>query len=114
PLFRSRYGPNAASSRKRPPSRSGVSAAAIVLALIATMLVTSPRGAASDLVGLNATDVTLAVNGVTALVTYRAEGRTRHVLAWGALNARTPAADRSQVRFRHDYSGGLRTHGRAA
>lgn len=73
----------------------------------------APSASASDLLDLNATNVRLAVNGTTALVTYRARGKTRHVLAWGAVNALTPDANTPQVRFRHDYSGGLHTQGRA-
>ena len=76
------------------------------------MLLAAPAPA-SDLLDLNATQVTLAVNGSTALVTYRARGTTRHVLVWGAENALVPDPGRPQVRFRHDYSGGLSTQGRA-
>ncbi len=76
------------------------------------MLLASPA-AASDLLDLDATQVTLAVNGRTALVTYRARGTTRHVLVWGAKNALAPVEGQPQVRFRRDYSGGLRTRGRA-
>jgi hypothetical protein len=78
------------------------------------MLVAPPRASASDLLALDATGVALAVNGGTALVTYEAAGQTRHVLVWGAVDARTPDPDRPQVRFRKDYSGGLRSQGRAA
>jgi hypothetical protein len=50
-----------------------------------------------------------------ALVTYRTPGgRDRHILAWGAIDARQRTADAPQVRFRLDYSGGLETRGRAA
>jgi hypothetical protein len=72
-----------------------------------------PRSSASDLLDLNATNVTLAVNGSTALVTYQARGATRHVLVWGAIGALTPDSTTPQVRFKHDYSGGLHTQGRA-
>ena len=61
---------------------------------------------ASDLIGLNATSITLKVHGKRALVEYTEQGRRRHVLVWGAVNARTPASGLPQVRFRHDYSGG--------
>jgi hypothetical protein len=77
------------------------------------MLVAAPRASASDLLDLNATDVRLAVHGGTALVTYQRSGATRHVLVWGAINARTPDPNRPQVRFKHDYSGGLRSQHRA-
>jgi hypothetical protein len=58
--------------------------------------------------------VTLAVHGGTALVTYNAKGAMRHVLVWGAINARTPDSGKPQVRFQHDYSGGLQSQHRAA
>ena len=42
-----------------------------------------------------------------ALLTYRrSDGRLRHVLVWGALNARHPSESVPQVRFRWDYAGG--------
>ncbi|HET7856658.1 MAG TPA: hypothetical protein VFL41_09405, partial [Gaiellaceae bacterium] len=67
-----------------------------------------PAGAsASQMIAKNAKGARLAVNGSgVALLTYRSEGRLRHVLAWGAINARTPTRGTSQVRFRIDYSGG--------
>jgi hypothetical protein len=46
-------------------------------------------------------------------VTYHAQGRAWHVLAWGAVNARAPSRDRPQVKLRVDYSGGWGTSGRA-
>jgi hypothetical protein len=78
------------------------------------MLLGARPAPASDLLELNATDVTLAVHGGTALVTYRARGTTRHVLVWGAINALTPSAGKPQVRFKRDYTGGLHTLHRAA
>lgn len=89
-----------------------MSAAAIVLA-IAAMLVGAGRASASGLLDVNATHVSLAVRGGTALVTYRAGGKTRHVLVWGAVNALTPDSGRPQVRFELDYSGGLHSRHRA-
>ncbi|HSC92096.1 MAG TPA: hypothetical protein VLB86_10630 [Gaiellaceae bacterium] len=48
-----------------------------------------------------------------ALVTYtRPDGRVRHALLWGAVDARTPDPSRPQVRFRRDLSGGLARYGR--
>lgn len=56
---------------------------------------------ASMIVDRNATRVSLRVDGAGfAVVSYRARGRTRRVLAWGAING--------QVRFKLDYSGGSR------
>jgi hypothetical protein len=75
--------------------------AAVVLALAAP-------AAASDRLDVNATDVKLAVSrdGKTALVTYRAGGKLRHTLVWGAVNALPPSETVPQVRFRIDWSGG--------
>ena len=62
---------------------------------------------ASQLIDRNAQGVRLAVNGKgEALVTYRAGGRLRRVLAWGAVDARFPNGSVPQMRFRKDYSGG--------
>ena len=58
---------------------------------------------------LDATFLSLKVNAKgEALVTYRRrDGKVRHVLVWGALNA-VPPSDQSvrQVRFSYDYAGG--------
>jgi hypothetical protein len=78
------------------------------------MLLGARPATASDLPDLNATHVTLAVHGGTALVTYTTRGTTRHVFVWGAVNALTPGSGKPQVRFKHDYSGGLHSLHRAA
>jgi hypothetical protein len=83
----------------------------LAASLLAAVLV-SPA-AASDLLDTNAQNVRIQVNGKRALVTYQANGRDRHVIVWGAINARSPKSERRQVRFKRDYSGGLRTTGRA-
>jgi hypothetical protein len=77
------------------------------------MLVTAVPATASGLLDVNASSITLKVNGSRALVEYRAKGRDRHVLVWGAINARTPESGLPQVRFKHDYSGGLKLEHRA-
>jgi hypothetical protein len=62
---------------------------------------------ASQLIDRNAQGISLAVNAKgEALVTYTADGRVRHVLAWGAVNAIAPSPTRQQVGFQLDYSGG--------
>ena len=76
------------------------------------MLVTS-SARASDLLDVNAQKITLKVQGDRALVEYLAKGKPRHVLVWGAVNGRTPESELPQVRFRHDYSGGLKLEHRA-
>jgi hypothetical protein len=76
-------------------------------------MLVAPSAQASDLLDVNAQGVTLKVQGSRALVEYRAKGRARHVLVWGAVNARTPESGLAQVRFQHDYSGGLKLEHRA-
>ena len=76
--------------------------AAIFLALL-----TAAPAAASQLVDRNASNVSLAVNDKgEALLSYSAEGKTKHVLAWGAVNAIAPTAARKQVELSLDYAGG--------
>jgi hypothetical protein len=81
------------------------------LVVTAAALVTAALGAvgagASQLVDRNATDVTLQVNDRDeALLTYTVQGRVRHVLAWGAVNALPPTEGGQQERLQLDYSGG--------
>jgi hypothetical protein len=78
-----------------------------VITLILTLACLASAGAASSsvLVARDATNVRLEVNRKgQALLTYRANGRVQHVLAFGAING--------QVSMRRDYSGGFATHGR--
>jgi hypothetical protein len=85
------------------------------LAALLAALAFAPAAAASTPLGdLGVHDLRLEVNaGARALITYRREdGRIRHVLVWGAIDARAPSRDTPQVAFRFDYSGGLRTYGR--
>jgi hypothetical protein len=72
-------------------------------------LVLAPAALASEpLPDLNVRNVKLAVDAKgEALLTYaRESGGVRHVLVWGAVDARPPTADAPQVRFRYDYAGG--------
>lgn len=98
------------------PQRQQRSSSLAALALPVSFLVMlalagSARG--SQLVDRNATSVRIAVNSQgQALITYRASGRLRRVLAWGALNARSSASGGKQVSFRIDYSGGWGTYRR--
>ncbi|HEY2543051.1 MAG TPA: hypothetical protein VGH92_08345 [Gaiellaceae bacterium] len=85
----------------------------LFLALVAVALVSAPSALASDRIGLNASHVKLAVStdGKRALVTYVAGGKTRHLLAWGAVNALPPSETVPQVRFKLDFTGGWKTYG---
>lgn len=79
----------------------------LVGAALGTVLALAPAAGASQLIDRNASQIHLAIdNGGHALVTYRAHGRTRHVLVWGAINARQPNPSVPQVKFELDYSGG--------
>ena len=87
-----------------------------LLAAVVVAGVVAPVALASEpLADVNLHDVTLAVDGGGhALVSYvREDGRPRHVLLWGAVNALPPAPDVAQVRFKRDYAGGWRAFGDA-
>ncbi len=85
-----------------------VAAAAAVLVVA---LVGAGSAAASQLIDRNATGVKLQVDAQgRAMLTYRAGGRLRHVLAMGAVNALPPSAGGTQVKFKIDYSGGWGTY----
>jgi hypothetical protein len=76
----------------------------LVLGLVAALASTA---SASQLIDRNATSVKLAVNATgEALITYRAGGAVKHVLAWDAVNAIAPTRARAQVAFKLDYAGG--------
>jgi len=69
----------------------------------------TPALASESITDFNATFQSLAVNTKgEALVTYtRANGKVRHILVWGAVNALTPVDEVvPQVRFRYDYAAG--------
>lgn len=79
-----------------------------LLSAVAFAAVVLPSAAsASQLIDRNASAVRLAVNRKgEAMLTYRAAGRLRRVLVWGAINARFPNASTRQVRLKKDYAGG--------
>jgi hypothetical protein len=76
-------------------------AVALIVAL------TLPASAsASQLIDRSASNVHLQVNARgQALLTYSAHGSFHRVVAWGAINARTPNSSIPQVQLRKDYSG---------
>ena len=79
----------------------------MLLVAAVAALVAAPTASPSQLLDDNASGVVLAVNGKgEALVTYTANGKQKHVLAWGAVNAIPPARGQKQVEFQLDYSGG--------
>lgn len=92
-----------------PMRRSRLALAGCLLAVVVPLIATSSPASGSELIqDPNVALLSLKVNGKgEALLTYRrADGSLRHVLAWGAINARAPSAEIPQVRFRWDYAGG--------
>src|SRR5262245_57592916 len=83
---------------------------ALLFAALTTALglAAAPVSASELLQDPNAKLLSLKANAKgEALLTYRrANGQLRHVLVWGAINARPPSQDVAQVRFRWDYAGG--------
>ncbi|MBA2474995.1 MAG: hypothetical protein H0V40_03440 [Actinobacteria bacterium] len=85
---------------------------ALAIAVLA-LAALSGEARGSELIDRNAQGVKLAVNAQgQALLTFRARGRTWHVLAWGAVDAIAPTQARKQVKFKLDYSGGYGTYKR--
>jgi hypothetical protein len=79
---------------------------AVTLVALAVLTLAGPA-AASQLIDRGATGIRLAVNTKgEALLTYRVRGAVRHVLVWGAIDARQPTSGKPQVRFQKDYAGG--------
>jgi len=79
-----------------------------VLGCAALAVASGPARASEPIQDPNVALYSLKANAKgEALVTYRrSDGSIRHVLVWGALNARAPSAEIAQVRFRWDYAGG--------
>jgi hypothetical protein len=84
------------------------------IACAAALLAAGPAAASQRLGDVNVHDPTLAVNiKGEALITYtRESGEVRHVLAWGAINARKPNPVLPQIRFEADNSGGWKKYRR--
>ena len=78
------------------------------LAVIGGCLAASSATASQPVGDRNVRSPTLRVNAKgEALITYvRANGQVRHVLAWGAINARYPNPAVPPARFRLDHAGG--------
>ncbi|MGN6378593.1 MAG: hypothetical protein ACTHNU_06545 [Gaiellales bacterium] len=68
---------------------------------------------ASQEIAVPAGQPTLIVNkyGIARVSYTNAHGVRVHVLAWGAINARTPSQSVAQVKFKLDYSGGYGSFG---
>jgi len=74
--------------------------------VLAVALAAAGPAGASQLIDRDAYGVRLSVNSRgQALLMYSARGGFHRVVAWGAINARTPNPSVPQVQFRKDYSG---------
>jgi len=83
-------------------ARVGAAAATALLALVLPL-----PAAASQLIDRDASGLRITLNAKgEALLTYHAAGQLKHVLAWGAINARTPSRAVPQEQFKIDYAGG--------
>jgi len=61
----------------------------------------------SQLIDRDAANVKLALNAKgEAMLTFTAQGKLKHVLAWGAVNATAPSPSQTQTAFSLDYAGG--------
>ena len=83
-----------------------------LIGLTVVLALAVPAGAnASELIGRNATGVTLKVdNNGRALLSYTSMGKKWNVLAWGAVDADHPQRGKFQRAFKLDYAGGWGTH----
>jgi hypothetical protein len=84
-----------------------VKRASLGVLIIAVLGALASNASASQLVDRNASAIKLEVNSKgEALITYKAQGKQKHVLAWGAVNAIAPTRSRQQLAFKLDYAGG--------
>jgi hypothetical protein len=73
---------------------------------VAAALLAQPALGA-QLIDRNAAGVKIAADSKgEALLTYTTGGKLKHVLVWGALDAKVPTAGGKQVKFKVDYAGG--------
>jgi hypothetical protein len=80
---------------------------AVFLALLPVAALGAAPAFGSAIIGRNVSRATLAVDrSGRAHVSYRSGGRTRVLVASGAIDARAPSATRPQVRFRLRYGVG--------
>jgi hypothetical protein len=84
----------------------------LLVSFLAVAILAAPASA-SQFIERSAGKPRLAVNSKgMAMITYNKFGSVRHLLAWGAINARPPTRGVPQVKFRLDYSGGWGTYRR--
>ena len=80
----------------------------VALALCLAALSIPARANGSELIARDATGVRLQADAQgRALVSFRSEGQSRQLLAWGAVNARPPSQAVPQVAFKLQYGGSI-------
>jgi hypothetical protein len=80
---------------------------AAALPLLAAALAFTGAAGAAQLIDRNATGVKITANAKgEGLLTYTAAGKLKHVLLWGAENAKVPTQGATQEKFKLDYAGG--------
>src|SRR5690348_16880076 len=81
-----------------------------VAVVVAALALAGPAAASQRFadVDVRAPSLRVGPSGIAVVSYTTAKGVRRHVLVWGAVDARVPAADVPQVRFRLDYGGGFR------
>lgn len=88
-------------------SSVGMRLLSALTALFALALLGAGAAGASEILGRDVVGPTLKVNTKgEALVGFKANGKTKQVLVWGAVNAIAPTSARAQVAFKIDYAGG--------
>ncbi len=79
-----------------------------VLAALLLAAVVHADARASELIARNATGVKLQADAQgRALISFRSEGQSRQLLAFGAVNARPPSQAQPQVAFKLQYGGSI-------
>ena len=97
----------ASDSRRVLRIRSPVQLTCVLSAALVAALVPVDAGA-SELIARNATGVRLQADAQgRALISFRSEGQSRQLLAWGAVNARPPSQAVPQVAFQLRYGGSI-------
>ena len=80
-----------------------VTAVTVVVAFVAM-----PEAGASELIARDATGVRIQADAQgRALISFRSDGQSRQLLAWGAVDARPPSQSVPQVAFRLRYGGSI-------
>jgi hypothetical protein len=96
------------SSAYTPHGGSPMLRSLLACATAAAAAVAAPAAHGSELIARNATQVRLQADAQgRALISFRSEGESKQLLAWGAVNARPPSQARPQVAFKLQFGGSI-------